>query len=573
MKLLTALFFTCIFSHATSQIDQNLFIRNINYIDVNEGTTHTGQNILIEDGKILQIGDQQLSNTNGVKELDATGLWMTPGLIDAHIHLFQSGGLYTRPDAMDLGDIKPYPEERAWLFDHADDILRSYLRLGITSVIDVGGPMTNYKIREQYKEDALLPDYHCTGPLVSTYQPAAFDIEDPPIIKVTTEAEARKIVLDQLPSRPDFIKIWYIELPGMPASDNYQLVKATIEESHRHNLKVAVHATQLTTAKLAIKAGADILVHSVAQAIDQEFIDMMLASEAVLIPTLVVHGGYDRAFSNQVGIDAYDQKYSIPYAIGTLLDVVHIDHPELKEAQAYAQPMLARNNRSNKIRKTNLRKLVDAGVTIATGTDAGNIGTLHATSYKDELQAMSQADLSNHETIKASTLGASHVLDMQEHIGSIEVGKHANLILLNSNPLDDLSALYNPQLIIKEGAMIDPDTLVDHSAEDLVQMQLNAYNLGDIESFLEPYSDTVKVYNFPDALIYQGKDRMRSGYAGFFESTPDLHCQLINRVVLGNTVVDHELVTGLNGNQEIKAVAIYKIRDGKIQEVYFDSGQ
>jgi len=162
---------------------------------------------------------------------------------------------------------------------------------------------------------------------------------------------------------------------------------------------------------------------------------------------------------------------------------------------------------------------------------------------------------------------------MQEHIGSIEVGKHANLILLNSNPLDDLSALYNPHLIIKEGAMIDPDTLVDHSAEDLVQMQLNAYNLGDIESFLEPYSDTVKVYNFPDALIYQGKDRMRSGYAGFFESTPSLHCQLINRVVLGNTVVDHELVTGLNGNQEIKAVAIYKIRDGKIQEVYFDSGQ
>ena len=547
----------------------DLLVEHISYIDVENGIALHDQHILIRDGKIANISDEPIDK-NDIDKVDGTGKWLMPGLVDAHIHLFQSGGLYTRPDAIDLRTLQSYEDERVWLYEHADEILRSYLRLGITTVIDVGGPMTNYTIRDQYKGDPMLPNYYCTGPLVSTYQPEAFQIDDPPIIKVKTIEEAKKIVTDQLPAQPDFIKIWYIVNPGASAVDNYDIVKATIDESHKHNLKVAVHATQLTTAKLALKAGADILVHSVAREIDQEFIDMMKVSDAALIPTLVVHGGYDRAFSNQLGIDTHDLTYSIPYAIGTLLDVEHIDHQELKEAQAYAAPMLARNEKRDIFRKANLKKLVDQGVTIATGTDAGNIGTLHASSYKDELEAMSEAQLTNAQIIKASTIDGAKVLDKEQLIGTVEIGKQADLIILEDNPLEDLTALYQPEMIIKSGALIDPDILVSTSPEDVAQMQLNAYNLGDIDSFLDAYSDTVKVYDFPNELRYQGKDKMRDNYSGLFESTPDLHCQLIKRIVLGNTVIDQELVTGLNNGGEIKAIAIYKIREGKIQEVYFE---
>ncbi len=547
----------------------DLLVEHISYIDVENGIALHDQHIFIRDGKIANISDAPIDK-NDIDKVDGTGKWLMPGLVDAHIHLFQSGGLYTRPDAIDLRTLQSYEDERVWLYEHADEILRSYLRLGITTVIDVGGPMTNYTIRDQYKGDPMLPNYYCTGPLVSTYQPEAFQIDDPPIIKVKTIEEAKKIVADQLPAQPDFIKIWYIVNPGASAVDNYDIVKATIDESHKHNLKVAVHATQLTTAKLALKAGADILVHSVAREIDQEFIDMMKVSDAALIPTLVVHGGYDRAFSNQLGIDTHDLTYSIPYAIGTLLDVEHIDHQELKEAQAYAAPMLARNEKRDIFRKANLKKLVDQGVTIATGTDAGNIGTLHASSYKDELEAMSEAQLTNAQIIKASTIDGAKVLDKEQLIGTVEIGKQADLIILEDNPLEDLTALYQPEMIIKSGALIDPDILVSTSPEDVAQMQLNAYNLGDIDSFLDAYSDTVKVYDFPNELRYQGKDKMRDNYSGLFESTPDLHCQLIKRIVLGNTVIDQELVTGLNNGGEIKAIAIYKIREGKIQEVYFE---
>ena len=157
--------------------------------------------------------------------------------------------------------------------------------------------------------------------------------------------------------------------------------------------------------------------------------------------------------------------------------------------------------------------------------------------------------------------------------GEVKKGKHADLILLNNNPLDDINHLSDIAEVIKDGEIVDRQNLSERSPEELVQMQLNAYNLGNIESFLFPYSDSVKVYGFPNQLRYEGIDRMREGYQSFFEQTPDLHCELINRIVLGNTVIDQEEVTGLANGGVIKAIAIYKIWDGKIQKVYFDRGQ
>lgn len=106
-------------------------------------------------------------------------------------------------------------------------------------------------------------------------------------------------------------------------------------------------------------------------------------------------------------------------------------------------------------------------------------------------------------------------------------------------------------------------------AEQLVQEQLTAYNNRDIEAFLVPFSDSVRIYNFPATLSLQGKENMRTGYARFFESNRDLHCTILNRIVQGNTVIDQEFVTGLSNGLEIRAIAIYKIRDEKIAEVYF----
>jgi hypothetical protein len=104
---------------------------------------------------------------------------------------------------------------------------------------------------------------------------------------------------------------------------------------------------------------------------------------------------------------------------------------------------------------------------------------------------------------------------------------------------------------------------------ELADLQLKGYNERNIELFLEAYSDTVKVYNFPNQLMYKGKTTMRQNYAGMFTNLPDLHCTIKSRVVVGNTVIDEEQVLFRKGQPELHAVAIYKIANGKIQEVYF----
>jgi len=106
-------------------------------------------------------------------------------------------------------------------------------------------------------------------------------------------------------------------------------------------------------------------------------------------------------------------------------------------------------------------------------------------------------------------------------------------------------------------------------AEKLAQQQLDAYNNRDAEAFILPYAEDVKVFNFPDQLLYEGRDEMYGLYGRMFSRTPDLHCKLVNRIVLGNTVIDQEEVTIRKEEPPMRAIAIYKIRDGKIAEVYF----
>jgi len=107
-----------------------------------------------------------------------------------------------------------------------------------------------------------------------------------------------------------------------------------------------------------------------------------------------------------------------------------------------------------------------------------------------------------------------------------------------------------------------------NSPEQLAQQQLNAYNGHNLEAFLAPYAEDVKVYTFPNKLNFEGKETMRKNYQ-FIENNPDLHCELVNRIVEGNTVIDHENVTVSKDKPPFKAIAIYKIKDGKIAEVYF----
>jgi len=104
-------------------------------------------------------------------------------------------------------------------------------------------------------------------------------------------------------------------------------------------------------------------------------------------------------------------------------------------------------------------------------------------------------------------------------------------------------------------------------AETIVQKQLEAYNNRDIDAFVKTYAVNVKLYTFPNEVSTQGQAALKRQYASFFENTPDLKAEIVNRIVLGNKVIDKEKVT-VNGSI-FYAVAIYEVENGLISKVTF----
>lgn len=104
---------------------------------------------------------------------------------------------------------------------------------------------------------------------------------------------------------------------------------------------------------------------------------------------------------------------------------------------------------------------------------------------------------------------------------------------------------------------------------ELAENQLIAYNKQDIEAFLDCYSSDVEVYNFPNELVYKGIDNMRERYQNAWAQNPAQKAEIKKRIVLVNTVIDEEFVTGRANGINAHVVAIYKVADNKIKQVYF----
>lgn len=553
-----------------SQNSSTTALVHVTVVNVNTGKLDADQTILIDSNRISQVGAfRKIKIPADATQVDATGKYAIPGLIDAHIHFFQSGGLYTRPDVLNLMPVYSYEKDQQWIKDHLPSLMNRYLAAGITTVVDVGGPFSNYDIRNKVNNDQHSPNAWVTGPLISTYQPSNLDKKDPPIVKVNNPEEARELVKKQLPYHPDFIKIWYIVLPGQKAESNLPIVKAAIEESHANGLKVAVHATEYETAKLAVENGADILVHSVDdKLIDDAFIQLLKTKNIAYIPTLIVSQNYNRSFTQQFNFTSYDLRIGDPIQIGSLMDLQHLDKSKRPFDYKQIRKRLAVPAKEDSTMASNLLLLQQKGGLISAGTDAGNIGTQHASSFFDELVAMKNAGLSNWDILRSATINTAKGFGKEKDFGSLEKGKIADLVLLDKDPTSDLNSLMNPVTVIHRGVSLNPQKLLPNSPEVLVQQQLNAYNLRNMDAFLEPYSDSVEIYDFPAKLISKGKAEMRKGYEGMFKNITDLHCQVTERIIQGNIVIDHESVTGF-GPKPMTAIAIYHIEKGKIAKVYF----
>ena len=553
-----------------------VLIKNAHVVDVIGKKILTGYDVVAVEGKIISVDKgKKYKLPAGTEVIDASGKYLVPGFADAHIHFFQSGGIFTRPDVIDLRKYRSHNEELKWVHDHMEDFLRRYAASGITSVIDVGANNNFLLQKDSFKYKEYSPIIKMTGPLLTTWVPDQYKGlgNDGPFIEMTSEAVARQAVRDQIGYKSDFIKIWYIVSDSnveRGASKSLPLVKAAIDEAHKNQLRIAVHATEMVTARLAVEAGADFLVHGIDdQVVNNEFLGLLKKKNVVLCPTLVVHENYGSSLGGTYRFSTEELALAHPLQVGTILDYPLTD---TSLSNKYRKYFSSRNfqvikARKDSIMKANLLKMIKAGITIATGTDAGNIGTQHVGSYFTELTAMQDAGMDNWALLQASTINPAKAIGNEKEWGSITKDKWANMVLLNANPVENINNWKNIDLIFLKGKPWKAADLVKITPEMLVQQQLNAYNAHDLEAFLLPYADTVQVFRFPGTIEMNGKDEMRKAYQ-FIKETPKLYCKLLNRIVQGNMVIDHEEVWGF-GEKPFYGIAIYVIENGKISKVYF----
>ena len=103
------------------------------------------------------------------------------------------------------------------------------------------------------------------------------------------------------------------------------------------------------------------------------------------------------------------------------------------------------------------------------------------------------------------------------------------------------------------------------SPEQVVQLQLEAYNEGDIDKFMSVFSEDIQLWTLGESQPWsKGMDSVRSVYANLFENSPNLHSVVMTRSIIGNKVIDYERITGRNGGKVLYLVMIYEVRDGKI---------
>ena len=409
--------------------------------------------VVVRQGKIECAG-RECKVPVGASLTDARGAWIVPGLIDAHVHFGQTGWADGRPDFIDVRGRYPYEKAESELAAHPERIFRTDLCSGVTSVFDVGGYPWSIEMAHREQDDPAAPRVSAAGPLLATIDAQINLPAERQFIFLKDQAAARDGVRYLAARGAAAVKVWYIVDPEHTVEASKPMVLAAGDEARKQGLPLIVHATGLAEAKVALEAGAKLLVHSVVDLpVDEEFIALAKRSGAIYCPTLTVVDGYVRLSRAATTKEA--PKVDDPNGCVDASTLARVADTEALAAPPPEQ--LARLEKAAgefaRVGGENLKRVSAAGIPIAMGTDAGNPLTLHGPSVYAEMEAMQAAGLTPMEVLVASTRGGSLAMGAETVTGTVEKGKAADLLVVEADPTKDVANLRRVRFVVRAGVV------------------------------------------------------------------------------------------------------------------------
>jgi imidazolonepropionase-like amidohydrolase len=432
--LLSILLLTTSIAAQSPQAPQSNIVAfvNVNVIPMDRERVLRNQTVIVRNGTITTIGDsKRIKAPAGAQVVDGTGKFLTPGLMDMHVHLFSDDEF---PDAL------------------AEDEFKVMIAYGVTTIRLMIGTPEQLVLREKSAKGEVL------APTIFAASPHLTGRKQPNGIVVATEAEARAAVAQSKRDGYDFIKVTTFLAP--------QVYEAIVDEALKQNIRVVGHADSRSVGlQRALKARQQI-----------EHLDSYL--EALVPETAPVKGSVSDIYvynpNNWESIDYLDEK-KIPELARLTVQANPFVTPTLHlfkftfgkgrseesfkaqpDIRFYPQKVVEAWTRASKrylstaapiekrekyirVRNEIVKAIYDAGGKIMAGSDTPEWLMLYGHTLHLELIDLRDAGLSNYATLETATRNPAMFLGLLDQTGTIEKGKHGDLVLLEANPLDDIA--------------------------------------------------------------------------------------------------------------------------------------
>jgi len=399
-------------------------LTNVNVIDVINDKVIEKTNVYVKDGKIAGF-----KAVDGVKTIDCNGEYLLPGLINMHVHLFSTGKpsntLNAKGDSQaKLMKFLNTPLGGVVLNMIVKGKLKTAIKAGTTTVRAVGDILySDIKQRDAIKAGKYIgPRVLCSGQAISSVGGHGHGTIT---LEASTKEEFEALVQQNYDKGVDLIKLMITSGVMDAKADAVDLmmtveqVKWVCDYAHKLGLKVAAHIESTEGVKVALKGGVDSIEHGCD--LDQECIDLFKKTGSTLTTTI---------------------SPAITYAYFSA------DETHCTEIQKSV---------CDKVYKgisTSSRQALDNNIKVGIGTDASCPYAFHYGMWRELAYFVKYVNVTKEFAVKTATILNAKILGLDKEIGSVEVGKDADLMLVKGNPYKDLKVLENPTMVVKSGAII-----------------------------------------------------------------------------------------------------------------------